>query len=100
MITIYKIKDKDTGLYSHGVISRWSTKRDEELTIQKWSKKGKEWTSEVLVKKHLMACIELGGIPASWEIEEFTQQPSKELNKWIDAKMLVKILQIDHSKQK
>lgn len=98
MSKIYKIKDRDNGLFSNGSVNRFYSKEENRVVIQKWSKKGKEWTSDVLLKKHLLECIKLGGIPSSWEVMEFTQEPAKELNDWIDNEMLVKILKINHNK--
>jgi len=91
-VTIYKIRNINSGSFSHGIIrkSRWSA---EEHWFVKWSKKGKEWATEKAVKDHLMKVIEVNGnIPDFWEIVEFTQQPSKTLHDWIDSKMLCKIL--------
>lgn len=96
MITIYKIRDTNSGLYSHGIIHTNGSKRRNAVVV-KWSKKGKEWTSEKLVKDHLLKCIAFGGIPTHWEIIEFTQQPSRSLHEWIDANMLVKILKVNHT---
>jgi len=95
LITIYKIRNK--GLFSHGVINYYESKLCHE-PIVKWSRNGKEWTSAKLVQDHLLNCAKLGGIPSDWEIVEFTQQPSKELNDWITAKMLCAILVHDYSK--
>ena len=94
MITIYKIRNKDNGYYSHGRFTKnhWLP----DYTV-KWSGKGKEWASEKAVKEHLMLAIKYNGsIPANWEIIEFTQQPSRELNDWITDKMLVKMLEANH----
>lgn len=96
-VTIFKIKNTSNGYFSHGVIMNYSEmKKDPNKTYMniKWSRKGKEWTSEETVKEHLLKVIELvGSVPDSWEIMEFTQQPSKSLHDWIDNKMLVKMLQ-------
>ena len=92
-VTIYKIRDKSypSPYYSHGIITGFDKERG--YIAIKFSKKGKEWTSEKTVKDHLTKVIEkIGGIPSHWEIMEFTQQPSRELNDWIDGKMLVKML--------
>ena len=100
MTTIYKIKDKKTGLYSHGSVNGYDYPNFKSVSERiKWSRKGKEWTSEKLVKDHLLKCIGYGGIPSSWEIMEFTQQPSRELNEWMDAKMTMAVLKMDHTKK-
>jgi len=99
MSTIFKIRDKKSGLYSHGVISSYDYAGFKTISDRiKWSRKGKEWADEKRVKDHLLKCLSYGGIPSSWEIMEFTQQPSRELNEWMDAKMLIAVLKLDHTK--
>ena len=98
MNKIYKIRDKENNLFSSGSINRSESKRENCVQILRWNKKGKQWSSDVPLKKHLLECIKLGGIPSSWEVMEFTQEPSKELNQWIDDKMLVKILKMNYNK--
>lgn len=90
---VYKIRDTNTGLYSNGLV-RPSNK---ETTVG-WSKKGKMWTSEALVKKHLMKCItDAHGIPDNWEVVKLIEEPVKSMDEWIDAQMLVEILK--HTKK-
>lgn len=96
MTTIYKIQDKNTGLFSQGAVMR-KYKDDHEFGARvRWSKKGKEWKSVETVKAHLIKCIQGGGIPDSWEILEFTQQPSKAMHEWITAEMTLILLKTKH----
>lgn len=75
--------------FSNGIITQQY--RDDQYTV-KWSKKGKEWTSEKLLKAHLTKWIELtGSIPADWEIFELHYE-TKPVMDWIDNNMLAKIL--------
>ena len=93
MNKIYKIQDKRNGLFSNGIIYNRQGSKEKKIPLVRWNKKGKQWASEELLKKHLMNCIELtGGIPSEWEVMEFTQEPSRKLHEWIDSKMLMKIL--------
>ncbi|HET8688484.1 MAG TPA: hypothetical protein VFM18_17875 [Methanosarcina sp.] len=94
---IFKIRHRATGLYSNGVISNYSRLKsdyyDDTSPNVNWNKKGKNWPTAALVKKHLMQILEVGcGIPPEWEILEFTQEPSKEVHDWIDQEMMVKLL--------
>ena len=57
-----------------------------------WKANGKEWSSEKTLKAHLLKCIEKRVDMSGWEIMEFTQQPSKSLNDWCDAKMTMAAL--------
>ncbi len=64
---VYKIMDKDTGLYSTGGID------------PKWTKQGKTWNGMNHVKNHLRQFCEeswpdklwYNGIPDSWIIQEY-----------------------------
>ncbi len=88
MITIYKIRMKDSKSYSRGRVER---KYDKTYGVN-WKANGKEWATEKALKKHLLTCIQKGVDMAGWEIMEFTQQPSKTLNEWCDAKMTFAML--------
>ena len=82
--TIFKIRIKDSVHYSRGRVERG---RNNTYSVN-WKSKGKEWTSEKTLKKHLLTCIEKGVSMENWEIMEFTQQPSRELNEWLDDEKL------------
>ena len=86
---IYKIRHTVTGQFSHGVVQARCRDRD---ACVKWSRKGKEWTSEKNVKAHLTKAIGAGVNMANWEILELQYLPTKPINDWFDAKMLVKLL--------
>lgn len=93
MSKLYKIKDKDNGLFSNGMINRSASREENRIIIYRWSsKKHKSWTDEKLLKKHLLECCKLGGVPSNWEIVEYTQEPSKEIHEWINEQMLMAIL--------
>ena len=90
LLTIYKIRLKGTNSYSRG---RVEGRRDgKQFYSVNWKQNGKEWATEALVKKHLMTCIEKGVDMTGWEIMEFTQQPSKSMNEWFDAKMTFAVI--------
>lgn len=57
-----------------------------------WSRKGKVWTNEKLLKAHLLKYTIANGLPSDWEVLEVTEIPTKPMNEWVDAKMLVKLL--------
>jgi len=89
----YKIRDIETGEYSSGIVSSYRDKR------VSFNKKGKVWTTESALKKHLMKCItDGGGIPENWEVVKLVEEPVKEMNEWIDSEMLVALLK--HKKEK
>jgi len=101
MSKLYKIRDKDSGLFSSGSINRIASKNKNKVVIVRWSsKKSKQWTDEKLLKKHLLECCKLGGIPSNWEIMEYTQEPSKEIHEWINEQMLMAILKSEHKNEK
>jgi len=86
---IYKIRRGTS--FSHGVItsSRWNGKTEYNV---KWSKRGKEWTTEKAVKDHLIKAVSVGISMADWEILELVYNPTKPIEEWVDAKMLMTIL--------
>jgi len=92
LITIYKIRMKGTSSYSRGRVEFQRTVNGKRIHSVNWKARGKEWASEALVKKHLMTCIEKGVDMTGWEIMEFTQQPSKSMNEWFDAKMTFAVI--------
>lgn len=72
-MVMFKIRDKNTGLYSCG-----------GLEPRKWTKQGKAWASEATLKNHLTLATrgpwnyslrryETKEIPESWEIVTFTE---------------------------
>jgi len=90
LLTIYKIRKKGTKMYSRGRVQQeYSGVHGYGV---KWKANGKEWTTEKALKQHLLKCIQKGIDLSNWEIMEFTQQPSKSLNEWCDAKMTMAIL--------
>ena len=90
MPTVYKIRSSG-GLFSHGVISKSRWVKDQPYVV-KWSTKGKEWTTERAIKQHLSKAIASGVSVTGWEILQVTYTPTKPLDEWIDAKMLMTIL--------
>ena len=95
-LTIYKIRLKGSKLYSRGRVEKgWDYERNQLFKVQ-WRPAGKEWMTTKALKAHLLKCIEKNVDMTDWEIMEFTQQPSKDLNHWFDAKMTFAVLK--HSK--
>jgi len=92
LVTIYKIRIKGTTSYSRGRVQALYGPNKPKAYGVTWKANGKEWTSEKLLKGHLLTCIEKGVDMSRWEIMEFTQQPSKSLNEWCDAKMTMAML--------
>ena len=92
LITIYKIRMKGTKSYSRGRVESRSGHDGISIYGVNWKANGKEWSSEKLLKKHLLTCIEKGVDITGWEIMEFTQQPCKSMNDWCDAKMTYAML--------
>lgn len=92
LLTIYKIRMKGTQSYSRGRVQHLYTRDGQRVFGVTWKPNGKDWATEALVKKHLMTCIEKGVDMTGWEIMEFTQQPSKSLNEWFDAKMTFAVI--------
>ncbi len=88
LITIFKIRLKDTKNYSRGRIAQERNFQTNQMEYRvKWKTNGKEWKTEKALKVHLLKCIVNGIDMAGWEIMEFTQQPSRAMNAWFDAKM-------------
>jgi hypothetical protein len=84
-------------MFSCGSIVTHLTNTTNEVVVR-WAKKGKEWTTEKLLKAHLTKCIEMtGSVPSNWEIFELTYNATP-IEEWIDNKMLIKIL--SHHKEK
>lgn len=91
-LTIYKIRHKKSGEYSRGRVEQQSHNPSKRVYGVNWKRNGKEWATEKAVKQHLLTCIVKGVDFTDWEIMEFTQQPSKELTSWFDAKMTFAVL--------
>jgi hypothetical protein len=94
---MYKIRNTTTGFFSHGIVSMWRSNVYGETSV-KWSRSGKTWLTEEGIKSHLLKCYAAYGIPSTWEIVEVEYKPTKPVNEWVDAKMLLKILKLNHSK--
>lgn len=88
----YKIRIKGSSSYSNGVINVY---RDgaKKFPQCNWNKKGKEWADEKNVKAHLLKYVSLGGDIGNWEVVEVVYHPTKPIDEWVDAKMLMKVLQ-------
>ena len=86
MLTIYKIKLKGSNLYSTGRVCQLRFDDGYHVTFKS---KGKEWKDEAGIKRHLLTCLQKGVDVSEWEIMEFTQQPSREMNEWFDEKMIM-----------
>lgn len=97
---IYKIRDSETGLYSTGLINKYNSNANKKTAVA-FNKKGKIWTSEKLVKVHLMKCItDAYGIPGNWEVVKLVEEPVKAMDEWVDAQMLMQILKHTGKNQK
>jgi hypothetical protein len=85
---VWKIRRGE--LWSNGVIAK---KRWNEKPTVMFSKKGKEWTSEKLVKAHLLKWLLAGNsIPKEWEIIEVVYAPTRPMEEWLDANMTFLVL--------
>lgn len=62
----YKIKNKETGLYSTGSLSA-STKW---YSDSRWDEYGKIWHTAASLRKHINNLLRIGGITDNWEIVE------------------------------
>lgn len=91
LLTIYKIRKKGTKLYSRGRVHQEPAYNSDAYVV-KWKANGKEWTTEKALKQHLLNCAEKGVDLTNWEIMIFTQEPSKSLTEWCDAKMTMAML--------
>ncbi len=90
----YKIRIKGSSSYSNGVINVYrDTVTKKSFPECKWNRKGKEWADEKNVKAHLTKYVSLGGSISTWEVVEVVYHPTKPIDDWVDAKMLMKILQ-------
>lgn len=91
---VYKIYNKVTGSFSNGIImTEYDGKSKKKIPYVRFGKKGKEWSNEKNVKDHLLKYVSLGGSVANLEVVELRYHPTKPIDDWIDAKMLMKILQ-------
>jgi len=92
----YKIRRIDDGRFSHGVVTHRRPfvfgSAGEIRHDVKWSSKGKVWNTEKAVKSHLTIALQFGLPIAQWEIVEVVLLPTKPMDEWIDAKMLLKVL--------
>jgi len=68
MSIVYKIRDKETGLYNDGV--RKYNGKDIGWEVG-WNATGKIWHSVRGVRTHMNSCIRGNGIPLAWEVVEF-----------------------------
>ena len=80
LLTIYKIRIKGSKMYSRGRVE--STRQGGHAV--NWKQNGKEWATEKALKNHLVKCIAKNVDMTDWEIMEFSQQPSKDMNEWLD----------------
>lgn len=91
----FKIKHRETGLFSHGIIQKgWQydhVGKKYTYNVQ-FSARGKEWTNETLLKKHLLQCAQKGVKWNEWEIIEVVHTPTKPISDWFDQKMLYKVI--------
>lgn len=88
---IYRIKDKESGLYSNGIVRQtgWHSNQGYDVTF---NSKGKEWTEEKNLKNHLLKCMKSGVKMDNWEVVEVVYHPTKPIMDWFDQKMLVKVM--------
>jgi len=91
-MTIYKIRLKDTKMYSRGRVEKGWHNGVQDCHKVSWKAAGKEWPTEKALKNHLVTCITKNVDMTGWEIMEFTQQPSRALNEWFDARMTFAVL--------
>lgn len=87
---VWVIKDPATGKYSNGVINT-----SHGRPYVGWSKIGKKWTSEKLLKEHILKYSQLhssGQCPETWQVLEVREEPTKPINDWIDASMVMRLL--------
>lgn len=84
-------------VYSLGSISskyvRDSQNEWTEVYYVEWSTtKGKLWKNEKLLSAHLLKAMTHGIDIAEWEIVEVVERPTKPINEWVDANMLMQVL--------
>jgi hypothetical protein len=91
MSCTYKIRDKNTGLFSNGIIKHRKYSYESSYYLG-WSTRGKEWKNEMSIKRYLTKYIKEVGKIGNWEILEVIYRPTKELNDWIDSKMLLELM--------
>lgn len=87
---VWVIKDSVTGKYSNGVIHAYNGR-----PCVGWSKTGKKWSSEKLLKEHILKYSQMhasGQCPETWQVLEVKEEPTKPVNDWIDATMVMKLL--------
>lgn len=85
-LPIFKIRNTRTLLYSTGRIPL----NNNEL---RFTKNGKNWASEKLLKAHLLKCITSGiNISKEWEVVKLVEEPVPAMSEWIDNQMLMEIL--------
>ncbi len=68
MSIVYKIRNKETGLYNDGV--RKYSGKDAGWVVG-WNNTGKIWHTVRGVRTHMNACLRGKGIPLEWEVVEF-----------------------------
>jgi len=94
MTTHYKIRSKESGLYSKGKAAMVVYSIDDHCSGY-WNKTGKIWPSLGSLRTHFNAVLGHGrGIPESWEVVELEviEKSVKSPIDWIDPNKLIKIL--------
>lgn len=84
----YMIRNSETKQFSGGIIRRgW-----QKSHYVNFKARGKVWTTETLLKQHLLKCFQQNVKMENWEIVEVQYVPTKPIEEWVDGKMLLKIL--------
>lgn len=84
----YMIRNSETKQFSSGIIRRsW-----QKSHFVNFKTRGKVWTSQTLLKQHLVKCFQKNIKMEHWEIVEVQYVPTKPIEDWVDGKMLIKII--------
>lgn len=89
----YMIRDTKTGAYSSGfVINGYDFTTKSRKYVVRFKERGKIWTSEKLIKKHLLNCALKKVNMDTWEVIEVKYLPTKPIFEWFDEKMSIQLL--------
>lgn len=91
---VYRIRNKNSGLYSKGAInSQWRSSTNSRIYFVSWaSTRPKEWKSEALLKAHLLKAAQSNISMDDWEIVEVVELATRPIEEWFDHSMTMKLL--------
>ena len=89
----YMIINTKIGAFSSGIIRHtYDFLSHSRRYMVQFKTTGKKWTSETLLKKHLLNCALKKVNMDNWEIVEVQYVPTKPIFEWFDEKMSIKLL--------